>query len=93
MNPIYDEYIKFLRDMSGEKLPVLKEGYFWLNRQIIKGFDKQGNIHKFYKVVVSNDLEKVEIKKLKTYYIKEIFYRKIDRQKTLILQGFWSMRF
>lgn len=79
--------------MSGEKLPVLKEGYFWLNRQIIKGFDKQGNIHKFYKVVVSNDLEKVEIKKLKTYYIKEIFYRKIDRQKTLILQGFWSMRF
>ena len=73
MNLIYKEYIKFLRDMSGEKLPVLKEGYFWLNRQIIKGFDKQGNIHKFYKVVVSNDLEKVEIKKLKTYYIKEIF--------------------
>lgn len=26
-------------------------------------------------------------------YIKEIFYRKIDRQKTLILQGFWSMQF
>ena len=67
MNPIYDGYIKFLRDISGEKLSDLKEGYFWLNRQIIKGFDKQGNIHKFYKVVVSNDLEVVEIKKLKTY--------------------------
>ena len=67
MNPIYDGYINFLREMSGEKLPDLKEGYFWLNRQIIKGFDKQGNIHKFYKVVVSNDLEAVEIKKLKTY--------------------------
>lgn len=67
MNPIYDGYIKFLRDMSGDKLPDLKEGYFWLNRQIIKGFDKQGNIHKFYKVVVSDDLEKVEIKKLKAY--------------------------
>ena len=53
--------------MSGEELPDLKEGYFWLNRQIIKGFDKQGNIHKFYKVVVSNDLEHVEIKKLKSY--------------------------
>ena len=64
MNPIYDGYINFLREMSGEKLPDLKEGYFWLNRQIIKGFDKQGNIHKFYKVVVSNDLEAVEIKKL-----------------------------
>ena len=160
MNPIYDGYIKFLRDVSGEKLPDLKEGYFWLNRQIIKGFDKQGNIHKFYKVAVSNDLEAVEIKKLKTYenvrdinlaswkelidlnkehliqieseslnLIKEkmqkyenytpiipvsmgkdsmvtchlarslypdtkaIFYCKIDRQKTLILQGFWTMRF
>lgn len=67
MNPIYDGYIKFLRDMSGDKLPDLKEGYFWLNRQIIKGFDKQGSIHKFYKVVVSEDLERVEIKKLKTY--------------------------
>lgn len=67
MNPIYDGYIKFLRDMSGEELPDLKEGYFWLNRQIIKGFDKQGNIHKFYKVVVSNDLEHIEIKKLKSY--------------------------
>lgn len=67
MNPIYDGYINFLREMSGEKLPDLKEGYFWLNRQIVKGFDKQGNIHKFYKVVVSNDLEAVEIKKLKTY--------------------------
>lgn len=67
MNPIYDGYINFLRDMSGDKLSDLKEGYFWLNRQIIKGFDKQGNIHKFYKVVVSDDLEKVEIKKLKAY--------------------------
>lgn len=91
MNPIYDGYIKFLRDMSGDKLPDLKEGYFWLNRQIIKGFDKQGNIHKFYKVVVSDDLEKVEIKKLKTYdNIKDVdlasWQELIDLNKEHLIQ-------
>ena len=54
MNPIYDEYITFLRSTSGEKLPGLMEGYFWLDKQIIKGFDKYGNIHKFYRVVIYN---------------------------------------
>lgn len=56
MNPIFKEYIEFLRNTSGEELSELKEGYLWLDRQIIKGFDKQGNVHKFYKVKVSNDL-------------------------------------
>ena len=57
MNPIFNEYLTFLRDTTGEKLPDLKEGCFWLDRQIIKGFDKQGNIHKFYRINISNDLE------------------------------------
>lgn len=57
MNPIYNEYLKFLRDTSGEELPDLKEGYFWLDRSIIKGFDKQGNEHKFYRVQIANNLE------------------------------------
>lgn len=91
MNPIYDGYIKFLRDMSGKKLPDLKEGYFWLNRQIVKGFDRQGNIHKFYKVVVSEDLERVEIKKLKTYdNIKDVdlasWQELIDLNKEHLIQ-------
>lgn len=67
MNPIFNEYIYFLRDTSGEELPELKEGYFWLDRQIIKGFDKQGNIHKFFKVNVSNDLSSVSITIPKNY--------------------------
>lgn len=67
MNPIYDEYIKFLRDTSGEELPYLKEGFFWLDKQIIKGFDNQLVEHKFYRVKVSDNLEKVEILKLKSY--------------------------
>ncbi len=67
MNPIYNEYIKFLRDTSGEKLPEFKEGYFWLDKQIIKGFDLQGQEHKFYRVKVSDNLETVEVIKLKNY--------------------------
>ena len=67
MNPIFKEYITFLRNTSGEKLPDLKEGYFWLDKQIIKGFDFQGNIHKFYKIKVSDNLENVEVIKLKNY--------------------------
>lgn len=67
MNPIYNEYIKFLRDTSGEKLHEFKEGYFWLDKQIIKGFDLQGHEHKFYRVKVSDNLETVEVIKLKNY--------------------------
>lgn len=57
MNPIFNEYITFLRDTSGESLSDLKEGYFWIDRQIVKGFDKQGNIHKFYRINISDSLE------------------------------------
>lgn len=61
MNPVFKEYIEFLKDTSGERLPELTEGYFWLDRQIIKGFDRQGNIHKFFKVNVNNNLSAVSI--------------------------------
>ena len=69
MNPIFNEYITFLRDTSGESLPDLKEGYFWLDRQIVKGFDKQGNIHKFYRINISDSL-KLSIDCLKSGYDK-----------------------
>lgn len=67
MNPIFNECLKFLRDTSGESLQDLKEGYFWLDRQIIKGFDKQGKIHKFYKINISDSLE-LSIEKPKSGY-------------------------
>ena len=57
MNPIYNEYITFLRDTTGESLLELKEGYFWLDNLIIKGFDKDGKIHKFYRVTITDNLE------------------------------------
>lgn len=73
MNPIFNEYITFLKNTTKEELSDLKEGYFWLDRQIIKGFDKQGNIHKFYRVNVTDNLE-VSIDKPKSGYdnIKDV---------------------
>ncbi len=53
MNPIFKEYCKFLKDTVNLEL---EEGYYWLDNQIIKAFDKQGNIHKLYRIVVNNDL-------------------------------------
>lgn len=67
MNPIFNEYLTFLRDTSNKQLSDLKEGYFWLDNQIIKGFDKQGNIYKFYRIKVSDDL-KLTIDKPKNGY-------------------------
>ena len=59
MNPIYNEYLTFLRDTTKQPLEDLKEGYFWLDKSIIKGFDKQGNEHKFYRVKIDNSLERL----------------------------------
>ncbi len=67
MSPIFNEYLNFLRDTTKQELPDLKEGYFWLDKQIIKGFDKQGNIHKFYRLKISDNLKDVIIIKLKCY--------------------------
>ena len=30
----------------------LEEGYYWLDNQIIKALDKQGNIHKLYRITI-----------------------------------------
>lgn len=73
MNPIFNEYIEFLSNTSKIKITDLKEGYFWLDKSIIKGFDKNGEIHKFYRVKIEDDLS-VDIIKPKNGYddIKDI---------------------
>mgnify|MGYP003231132619 FL=1 len=67
MNPIYNEYLIFLRDTTKQPLEDLKEGYFWLDKSIIKGFDKQGNEHKFYRVKIENSLERLVYCETTTY--------------------------
>lgn len=73
MNPIFKEYIKFLNDTSINKdkvkeLSEIKEGYFWLDKLIIKVFDKQGNIHKILKVNISEDLTYIKLTRPKSGY-------------------------
>jgi 3''-phosphoadenosine 5''-phosphosulfate sulfotransferase (PAPS reductase)/FAD synthetase and related enzymes len=53
LNPIFKEYCKFLKDTVGLEL---EEGYYWLDNQIIKAFDKQGNVHKLYRIVIDDNL-------------------------------------
>ena len=73
MNPIFNEYIEFLNDTSKTKVDDLREGYFWLDKSIIKGFDKDGNLHKFYRVKIKDDLS-VDVIKPKSGYedIKDV---------------------
>ena len=53
MNPIFKEYCKFLKDIVNLEL---EEGYYWLDNQIIKALDKQGNIHKLYRITIDDNL-------------------------------------
>lgn len=66
LNLVYKEYINFLRDKGLEI--ELKEGYYWLDRQIIKAYDKQGNIHKIVRLNVDDDLN-INFK----YYNEKLF--------------------
>lgn len=74
MTPIFKEYIKFLRDSTKLPLEELKEGYFWFDKSIIKGFDKYGCEHKFFKVIINDSNETVDCCKLQRRYddIKDI---------------------
>lgn len=62
MNPIFKEYSEFLENKTGLKL---QEGYYWLDRQIIKGFNKDGEIIKLYRLYVNKDFS-ITYKKYKT---------------------------
>lgn len=54
MNLIYSEYIQFLKD-KGVNLD-LKEGYYWLDKQIIKAFDTEGNVYKIARLFTDDNL-------------------------------------
>lgn len=78
MLPVFNEYITFLRDVTLLPLNDLEEGYFWIDNLIIKGFDKSGKIHKFYKIRIDKTLIKLN------FYSKIVFnflYRRADFKK------------
>lgn len=54
MNPVFKEYIQFLKD-KGLDYP-LEEGYYWLDKQIIKCYDNKGDIHKILRLKIDDEL-------------------------------------
>lgn len=85
LNLVFKEYIGFLKDKG---LPIeLKEGYYWLDRQIIKAFDKQGNIHKIIRLNVNDkldiDFKEYKIKPFEIESWQETVIRFKDRLDTL----------
>lgn len=56
MNLVFNEYIEFLKNKVNNSEFNLHEGYYWLDNQIIKAFDKNGNIHKILRIYIANDL-------------------------------------
>lgn len=68
MNPIFREYCEFLKDKVNLEL---EEGYYWLDNSIIKAFDKQGNIHKLYRIVINDEDLSMTYKVPKGYSKKE----------------------
>jgi 3'-phosphoadenosine 5'-phosphosulfate sulfotransferase (PAPS reductase)/FAD synthetase len=54
LNPIFKEYVEFLNNNNVDL--KLDEGYYWLDKQIIKAYDKQGNIHKIARLYVDENL-------------------------------------
>jgi len=68
LNPIYDEYIDFLKHNGLPNEIDLKEGCYWLDRQIIKAYDINGGVHKILRVYTDDELNVT----FKTYK-KEVF--------------------
>ncbi len=55
MQPIFNEYIQFLQD-KGVILPELQEGYYWIDRQIIRAFDLNGKEVKIARLKIDDKL-------------------------------------
>ena len=85
MNPVFNEYIEFLKDNGVEY--KLEEGYYWLDRQIVRCFDKEGNQHKILRVYTDDDLnithKLYKQKKFKIESWEETIDRDIDKLKLL----------
>lgn len=62
MNLVYGEFIDFLENKGLEY--DLQEGYYWLDRMIIRAFDRQGNEHKIIRIYVDDDFN-ITFKKYK----------------------------
>lgn len=57
MNPIFKDFIKFLEEKDkGIEQYNLEEGYYWMDRMIIKAFSKEGNIYKILRIKIDENM-------------------------------------
>lgn len=56
MTPIFNEYLSMLKTFDID-LSNYNPNTLWVDRLIVKGFDKQGNIQKICRLNVTDDLE------------------------------------
>lgn len=78
MQPIFKEYIDFLKDSGLDEFKEenglkfkLKEGYFWLDRRIIRGYNKNGKQVKLLRFDIDNKLNLI-FKTYKHYNKKQL---------------------
>ena len=82
MNLVFNEYLGFLKDKSVDiEKYNLVEGFYWLDRSIIKCYDVEGKIHKVLRIHIDNELNiTVTDYKNETYEI-ESWEGTIERNK------------
>lgn len=57
LNLVWKDYINFLKDKDVDTDKYgLKEGYYWLDKQIIKCYDREGEIHKILRLHIDDNL-------------------------------------
>ena len=82
LNLVFNEYLGFLKDKSVDiEKYNLVEGFYWLDRSIIKCYDVEGKIHKVLRIHIDNELNiTVTDYKNETYEI-ESWEGTIERNK------------
>lgn len=82
MNLVWNNYIKFLQDNNiNIEYYNIKEGYYWIDRNIIKAYDKTGVIHKIIRLDIDDQLN-ISIKNIynNKYYDIESWEETIVRK-------------
>jgi len=85
VNLVYGEFIQFLKDNGMEY--NLEEGYYWIDKMIIKAFDTEGHIHKILRIYIDNDYNiSFKIYKHKNNFQIESWQNTVNRYKNRLLK-------
>ena len=66
MLPVFNDYIKFLNYKTNNELNFLKEGKYWYDNSIIKGYNINGELQKIVRLKIEEDLS-IQTKFYKNY--------------------------